>query len=243
MRSVLITGASRGIGAACAREFARQGYRVAVNYYKSAEAAERLCADLNGAGYEAFAVQADVRDSGAVRAMIASVEARLGRIDVLVNNAGIAMQKLFTDTSDDEWESMLATNLSAAFYCSRAVVPAMIRAHSGCIVNIASMWGEVGASCEVAYSAAKAGLIGLTKALAKELGPSGVRVNAVSPGVVMTDMMRGFSDEDVAALREETPLMTLGSPEDIAKAVVFLASENASYITGQILGVNGGMII
>ena len=243
MRTVLITGASRGIGAACARDFAREGYRVAIHFNKSEKKALALCDDLIACGCEAITVQADVSDSAAVKAMVRYVEEQFGRIDVLVNNAGIAMQKLFTDTSDSEWDTMLATNLSAVFYSCKAVAPAMIRRHSGCIVNIASMWGEVGASCEVAYSAAKAGVIGFTKALAKELGSSGIRVNAVSPGVVMTDMMAGFSEEDVAALKEETPLCKLGSPEDIARTVVFLASENAGYITGQILGVNGGLII
>lgn len=243
MRTVLITGASRGIGAACAREFAREGYCVAIHYHNSEDKAKALCDDLIAAGCEAMTVCADMSDSAAVRAMIAAVEERFGFIDVLVNNAGIAMQKLFTDTTDEEWEKMISTDLSAVFYACRAVVPAMIREHRGCIVNIASMWGEVGASCEVAYSAAKAGVIGLTKALAKELGPSGIRVNAVSPGVIMTDMMADFSDEDVAALREETPLCALGKPEDIARAVVFLASDQANYVTGQILGVNGGMVI
>lgn len=243
MRTVLITGASRGIGAACARAFARDGYRVAIHYHHSEQKAESLCGELIAAGCDAMTVCADVSDGAAVREMVAAVEKRFGCIDVLVNNAGIAMQKLFTDTADDEWEKMISTNLGSVFYACKAVAPAMIRAHSGCIVNIASMWGEVGASCEVAYSAAKAGVIGLTKALAKELGPSGIRVNAVSPGVTMTDMMKDFSDEDVAALRDETPLCALGKPEDIARAVVFLASDNACYITGQILGVNGGMVI
>ena len=181
MRTVLITGAARGIGAACAREFAREGYRVAIHYNNSEEQAQALCAELIKDGCDAMIVKADVRGSAAAAQMIARVEERFGFIDVLVNNAGIALQKLFTDTTDDEWENMLATDLSAVFYCCRAAVPAMIRQHRGCIVNIASMWGEVGASCEVAYSAAKAGVIGLTKALAKELGPSGIRVNAVSP--------------------------------------------------------------
>ncbi len=243
MRTVLITGASRGIGAACARAFAAEGCRVAIHYHQSGQLAQTLCDELIAGGHEAMTVQADVRDSAAVRAMVIKTEDRFGFIDVLVNNAGIAMQKLFTDTSDSEWEDMLATNLSSVFYGCRAVAPAMIRERRGCIINIASMWGEVGASCEAAYSAAKAGVIGFTKALAKELGPSGIRVNAVSPGVVMTDMMRGFSEDDVAALREETPLCALGSPEDIARAAVFLASDQARYITGQILGVNGGMII
>lgn len=243
MRTVLITGASRGIGAACAREFAENGYRVVIHYHNSADKAKGLCDELTAKGCEVMTVKADVGNSGEVKGMIQEVEDRFGMIDVLVNNAGIAMQKLFTDTSDEDWDKMIATDLSSVFYCCRAVAPMMIRAHSGCIINIASMWGEVGASCEVAYSAAKAGVIGLTKALAKELGPSGIRVNAVSPGVVMTDMMAGFSGEDVAALREETPLCTLGAPGDIARAVVFLASDNAKYITGQIIGVNGGMVI
>lgn len=243
MKTILITGGSRGIGAACARAFAAQGCRVAINYNKSEEKAQALCEELTALGYDVMAVHADVSDSASVGRMIDLVEERFGRIDVLVNNAGIAMQKLFTDTTDSEWERMIGTNLSAAFYCARAVASAMIREHSGCIINIASMWGEVGASCEVAYSAAKAGVIGLTKALAKELGPSGIRVNAISPGVVMTDMMAGFSEEDVAALRNETPLCTLGTPGDIANTAVFLASEKAKFITGQIIGVNGGMII
>ena len=243
MGTVLITGASRGIGAACAREFAREGYRVAIHYHNSEDKARLLCDELTAEGQEAMIVKADVCNSAEVRQMVAAVQERFGFIDVLVNNAGIALQKLFTETTDDEWEKLIATDLSSVFYCSKAVAPMMIREHRGCIVNIASMWGEVGASCEVAYSAAKAGVIGLTKALAKELGPSGIRVNAVSPGVTMTDMMAGFSDEDVAALREETPLCTLGKPEDIARAVVFLASQKANYITGQILGVNGGMVI
>lgn len=243
MRTVLITGASRGIGAACACEFAKAGYRVALNYCQSEEKANALCAELTAQGCEAMTVQADVSDSAAVTKMISAVRERFGAIDTLINNAGVAMQKLFTDTTDDEWNTLLATNLSAAFYTARAVAPDMIRAQRGTIINIASMWGEVGASCEVAYSAAKAGLIGLTKALAKELGPSHIRVNAISPGVIMTDMMGGFSAEDVAVLKEDTPLCMLGTAEDIAHAAVFLASDQAKYITGQILGVNGGMII
>lgn len=243
MRTVLITGASRGIGAACAREFAENGYRVVIHYHNSADKAKGLCDELTAKGCGVMTVRADVGNSAEVKGMVQEVEDRFGMIDVLVNNAGIAMQKLFTDTSDEDWDKMIATDLSSVFYCCRAVAPMMIRAHSGCIINIASMWGEVGASCEVAYSAAKAGVIGLSKALAKELGPSGIRVNAVSPGVVMTDMMAGFSGEDIAALREETPLCTLGTPGDIARAVVFLASDSAKYITGQIIGVNGGMVI
>ena len=243
MSTVLITGASRGIGAQCALTFAREGYDVALNYCRSEEKALALVREIEALGVRACAVQADVADSTQVKQMFDTVRAELGAIDVLVNNAGIAHVGLLTDMTDDEWRRVIDTDLSGTFYCCREALSDMIRAHSGVIVNIASMWGEVGASCEAAYSAAKAGVIGLTKALAKEVGPSGVRVNAVSPGVVMTDMMAGFSDEDVAALKEETPLIQLGMPEDIADAVIFLASEKARFITGQVLSVNGGMVI
>lgn len=242
-RCVLITGASRGIGAACARAFAREGDRVVIHYHNSKDKAEELCRELMEAGCEAMTVRADVADPEAVRAMIVQAENVCGVIDVLVNNAGIAHYGLFTEMSDGEWDRVIATDLSGAAHCCRAALPGMIRRHSGAIVNIASMWGETGASCEVAYSAAKAGIIGLTKALAKELAPSGIRVNAVSPGAVMTDMMRGFSQQELDALREEIPMGALGTPEDIAQAVVFLASDQAKYITGQVLGVNGGIVI
>ena len=243
MSTALITGASRGIGAACARALARGGCDIAVNYLHSAEKASALCEDLRACGVRAIPVRADVSDSAQVAAMFDTVRRELGVVDILVNNAGIAMFGLLGDLSDEDWQKMLDTNLSSVFYCCRAALPDMIRAHSGVIVNIASMWGEVGASCEAAYSAAKAGVIGLTKALAKEVGPSGVRVNAVSPGVVMTDMMAGFTEDDVAALKEDTPLNMLGMPGDIADAVQFLASDNARFITGQVLSVNGGMVI
>ncbi len=243
MSTVLITGASRGIGAQCALTFAREGYDVALNYCRSEEKARELVREIEALGVRACAVQADVADSAQVKKMFDAVRAEWGTVDVLVNNAGVAHVGLLTDMTDDEWRRVIDTDLSGTFYCCREALSDMIRAHSGVIVNIASMWGEVGASCEAAYSAAKAGVIGLTKALAKEVGPSGVRVNAVSPGVVMTDMMAGFSDEDVAALKDDTPLASLGSPEDIADAVIFLASEKARFITGQVLSVNGGMVI
>ena len=242
-KSVLITGASRGIGAACARAFARAGYRVAVHYHSSEAQAFALVEELRGAGCDAFALCADVSDSAAVNAMIAAAEERFGSLDVLVNSAGVALVGLLTDASDEDWRRVIDTDLGGVFYTCRAALPAMIRAHSGCIINIASMWGEVGASCEAVYSAAKAGVIGLTKALAKEVGLSGVRVNAVSPGVIMTDMMAGFSDSDLAALRDEIPLNALGAPEDVAAAALYLASDEARYITGQVLSVNGGMVI
>lgn len=243
MSTVLITGASRGIGAACAEAFAKAGYDVAVNYCRSEDKALALVNRLKALGTRAFAVRADVSDSAQVRAMFGTVKAELGAPEVLVNNAGISMFGLLTDLSDDDWNRMIASDLSSVFYCCRAALPDMIRARKGSIINIASMWGEVGASCEAAYSAAKAGVIGLTKALAKEVGPSGVRVNAVSPGVVMTDMMSGFTDDDIEALKAETPLEALGTPGDIAEAVLFLASDKARFITGHVMSVNGGMII
>lgn len=243
MSTVLITGASRGIGARCALAFAEAGYDVALNYCHSEEKALALVKEIRALGARACAVQADVADSAQVHKLFAAVRAQFGTVDTLVNNAGISHMGLLTDMTDDEWRRLIDTDLSGVFYCCREALPDMIRAHSGVIVNIASMWGEVGASCEAAYSAAKAGVIGLTKALAKEVGPSGVRVNAVSPGVVMTDMMASFSEQDIAALKDETPLTTLGSPEDIADAVLFLASERARFITGQVLSVNGGMVI
>ncbi|MBQ3264501.1 MAG: 3-oxoacyl-ACP reductase FabG [Ruminococcus sp.] len=243
MSVVLITGASRGIGAACARAFARAGYDVAVNYHHSKEKADALVDEITAFGVRAVAVCADVADSGQVKGMFAAVRSQLGEVNILVNSAGIAHTGLLTDMTDGEWDRLIGADLSGTFYCCREALPDMIRAHSGVIVNIASMWGEVGASCEAAYSAAKAGVIGLTKALAKEVGPSGVRVNAVSPGVIMTDMMAGFSEDDIAALKDETPLNTLGTPGDIAEAALFLASDQARFITGQVLSVNGGFVI
>lgn len=235
---VLITGASRGIGAACATLFAKKGFRVAVHYNKNRETAENIAKEIGG-----IAVCADISDSKQVNRMIDEIETKLGRIDVLINNAGIAEDTLITNVSDEDWCNMLGVNLSGAFYTSRRVLPNMISKKSGCIINISSMWGQVGASCEVAYSTAKAGLIGFTKALAKEVAPSGIRVNAIAPGVIKTDMLNCYTDSDISALVEETPLSRLGTPEDVANAALFLASDAASFITGQVLGVNGGFVI
>lgn len=243
MSVVLITGASRGIGAACAEAFARKGYAVAVNYRHSRQLAEDLCAQLRDSfGVRAVPYCADVRDDKAVRAMVCAIEQQLGEIDVLVNNAGVALSALFTQTDEQSWQEIIDTNLSGVYHCCHAVLPSMIRRHSGCVLNISSMWGEVGASCEVAYSAAKAGVIGLTRALSKELAPSNIRVNCIAPGVVMTDMLSGYDADALEALRQDTPLMRLGTPADIAGAAVFLCCDDASFITGQVLGVNGGMV-
>ena len=245
MKTVLITGGAGGIGAALCTGFAREGCAVAVHYHTQKEKAEQLAACLAETyGVKTAAVQADVSRSEDVKRLFDEADSALGSLDILVNNAGTAQQKLFTDITDADWDAMVGTNLSGVFYCCReALRRHMLPNHSGVILNISSMWGQVGASCEVHYSAVKAGVIGLTKALAKEVGLSGVRVNAIAPGVVMTEMMASFDSETLAALREETPLNALGTPGEIADAAVFLCSDRAKFITGQILGVNGGFII
>ena len=238
----LVTGGAKGIGRAICRKLAEDGYNVAINYNTSCDEARNLKEELSSVcKVEVF--KADVSDSAQVEEMFSEIEKIFGGVDVLVNNAGIACQALFTDITDEMWQKMIGVNLTGAFNCTRRALPYMINKKQGKVINIASMWGEVGASMEVHYSTAKAGLIGMTKALAKEVGLSGVTVNAVSPGVVLTDMMSSFSEEDKEALKDETPLSKLGSPEDIAHAVSFLASEKADFITGQVLSVNGGFVI
>ena len=222
----------------CVKIFSENGYRVAFSYLRSEENAIALSKK-----YDALCFKADVSVSSEITDAITEASAKLGKIDVLIHNAGIAESALFTDVTDEMWKRMLDTNLSGAFYASRAVLPNMISKKRGVILNVSSMWGQVGASCEVHYSAAKAGLIGLTKALAKEVGPSGIRVNCVSPGVIDTDMNANLSDSDIEALKNETPLERIGNATDIAEALLFLASDKASFITGQDIGVNGGLII
>lgn len=241
-KTALVTGGAKGIGAAICRELANMGYNLAINYNSSCEASQSLKTELSQITC-VNVYKADVSDSVQVDEMFKAIEKDFGGVDVLVNNAGIAEQALFTDITDDMWQRMIGTNLTGTFNCCRSALPYMINKKNGVIVNITSMWGQVGASMEVHYSAAKAGVIGLTKALAKEVGLSGVRVNAVSPGVVLTDMMAQFSQEDKDALKEETPLNKLGSPEDIARTVAFLCSDKAEFITGQVIPVNGGFII
>ena len=241
---VLVTGASGGIGKAVAEKFAQNGYRVAVHYHNGKERAEALQKQLEQQGCSVMTVQADLRDSMQVQAMIEQIERSWGGVDVLVNNAGVAQQKLFTDITDEEWRNMFAIHVDGAFYCARAVLPEMIHRKRGCIINVSSMWGQTGGSCEVHYSAAKGALQAMTKALAKEVGPSGIRVNCVAPGVILTEMnTRMFDQDTLEALKEETPLETLGTTEDVANMIYFLASAEAGFITGQIIGVNGGMVI
>ncbi|MBR5246078.1 MAG: 3-oxoacyl-ACP reductase FabG [Clostridia bacterium] len=236
----LVTGGAKGIGSAIVKRLINDGYQVAFTYNNSEEKALKLCAEIGG---ECKAYKLDITDSNAVKTVVDDIEKSLGDISVLVNNAGVAEQVLFTDITDEMWHRMIETNLSGAFYCSRAVLKYMINRKSGKIINISSIWGETGGSCEVHYSASKAGLIGMTKALAKEVGLSGITVNSVSPGVILTDMTSHFDEETMNALKEETPLNKIGTPEDVAGAVAFLVSKDADFITGQNISVNGGMNI
>lgn len=239
----LVTGAARGIGRAIAAELSREGYALCVNYLRSAEAAETLTTELNTIGGRAVALRADVSDSGEAAALLARTEEALGPVTLLVNNAGIAGQTLFQDVSDEEWARFLAVNLTGPRNMIRSVLPGMIHRKNGCIVNIASIWGLQGASCEAAYACTKAGVVSLTRSLALELGPSGIRVNCVAPGVIDTEMVRPLGTNTLRSLAEATPLGRLGTPEDVAHAVAFLASDRAAFLTGQILTVDGGFTL
>lgn len=242
-RVALVTGSSRGIGRAIAVELAHEGWAVCVNYLAHREAAEALARQLREEGHMSVAVGADVADRQAVNAMMRTVEAELGPVDLLVNNAGISRQGLFQDTGDEVWDRTLAVNLTGARNTIKAVLPHMLHEKRGCIINISSIWGLRGASCEVAYACSKAAVIGLTRSLALELAPSGIRVNCVAPGCIETDMVRALGDETRAMLIEETPMGRLGTPEDIAHAVAFFASDRAAFLTGQVLTADGGFIV
>lgn len=230
----LVTGGSGGIGEAICRRLSADGHYVFINYAHSKEKAEQLARDIGGE-----AICFDVSDSAAIK----RAAEQIGSIDLLVNNAGISEIDLFTNIPDETAQSIMQINLMGTMNCARAVLPDMIRRKSGCIINISSMWGQCGASCEVDYSASKAGIIGFTKALAKEVAPSGIRVNCVSPGFIMTEMNSRFTDEELELIQDDIPLGIFGKPRHVADAVAFLASEQAEYITGQVLSVNGGMVI
>lgn len=241
--TVLITGSSRGIGRAAAILFAERGFRVVINYFQSEEAALSLSRQLNQKGCRTLPIRCDVSDRDQVKRMVEETEKAFGPIDILVNNAGIAEMKLFTDITPEYWERIFAVNVNGIFHCCQAVVPSMVSRKSGRIINISSIWGLVGASCETHYSATKGAILAFTKALAKELGPSGIRVNAIAPGAVYTDMIAGLDPQILEQVKAETPLGVIGSPEEIAETVFFAASQNAALFTGQVLSPNGGLVI
>lgn len=238
----LITGSSRGIGRAEAITLARDGYAVCVNCVERKDKAQELVDMLRSNGCETMWYKADVSDSTAVKQMVAAIEEKLGAVTLLVNNAGIAKQCLFQDMTEDYWRHIFDVNLNGAFNTIQAVLPHMLHEHSGCIINTSSIWGQHGASCEVAYSATKHAIIGLTRSLAQELAPTNIRVNCVAPGVIDTDMVQVLGTETLAALAEDTPAGRLGRPEDIAEIVSFLASDAASFITGQVITSDGGFM-
>lgn len=242
-KTVLITGGTGGIGREAALRFAAAGYAVAVHYYKGEGAAHSLVAQLTAAGHNAMAVQADVRSDAQVAEMVDNVFEKFCQLDIMVCNAGVSWQGLFGDMTAEEWRDLFAVNVDGVFHCCKAVAPHFIHQKAGKIITVSSMWGQVGASCEVAYSASKAAVIGLTKALAKELGPSGITVNCVAPGFIQTAMNAHLSPEAVAALKEETPLERLGTPGDVAESLLFLASSAGDFLTGQVLSPNGGLVI
>ncbi len=238
MKVALITGGSRGIGRAMVELFSETGYAVAFTYKSSHEAAAEL-SERTGA----LAINADSANPADIERAIKTVEEKIGNVDILINNAAVSSFSLFTDLTLEAWRASFSTNVDGAFLYSKLTLPSMIRNHSGRIINISSMWGQVGSSCEVHYSATKAALIGMTKALAKEVGPSGITVNCIAPGVIDTDMNAALSEDDMAALKDETPLMRIGTPREVAAAALFLAGDDAAFITGAVINVNGGLVV
>ena len=241
MPTVLITGGTRGIGKACTLMFLEKGYNVVATYEKNQEAATKLREEYDGKNLEI--IRCDVSDFEDTKNLFGQIQSIFGGVDILINNAGIAQQKLFADITRDEWEKMMDVNVGAMFNTVKCVYDYMVSKKWGRIINLSSIWGISGASCEVHYSASKAAVIGFTKALAKELGPSGITVNCVAPGVVETDMNSHLTKEDFEALSDETPLCRIGKPEEIASLVCYLASDEASFITGQVISPNGGIVI
>ena len=237
-KTVIVTGGSRGIGAGIVRLLAEEGYNVVLNYYKSEEIANKMKEELTAKGYNVDIFKADVSKKEEVKKLVEFTLKKYNKIDILVNNAGISQTKLFTDITDDDWNNMINTNLNSVFYTTQEVVKNMIHNKKGCIINISSIWGLVGSSCEVHYSVAKAGVDAMTKSLAKELGPSNIRVNSIAPGIIDTDMNKYLTDKEIVEIEDEIPLGKIGKVEDIAKCVKWLIEDN--YTTGQIISINGG---
>lgn len=238
----LITGGSRGIGAATAYKFAQNGYKVTFFYRADNESAQYTLERIKNITYDCLALKVDVRDNDSVIAAVQEAVNLFGPVDVLVNNAGVDKISLFTKTTPEEWNWIMDTNIGGLYNLTQAVLPSMIARHTGSIINVSSMWGVSGASCEVAYSTSKAAIIGFTKALAQEVGPSSIRVNCVAPGVIDTEMNASLDDDTRESLSDSTPLCRIGNSEEVADSIFFLAGDEASFITGQVLGVNGGYI-
>jgi len=237
----IVTGASRGIGREVAKELAESGITVIANYNKSEEEAKKLQQELEEQNFKLEIVKADVSKREDVKKLVEYTIEKYGKIDILINNAGISEYKLFTDETDEDWDKLINTNLYSAFAMSQEVIPNMVYNKKGCIINISSIWGIVGGSLEVLYSISKAGLDGMTKALAKELGPSNIRVNSIAPGMINTKMNSKFTEKEIEEIKEEIPLERLGNPQDIAKCVKWLIDDN--YTTGQVISINGGWVI
>ena len=237
----IVTGASRGIGREIAKELAESGITVIANYNKSEEEAKKLQQELEEQNFKLEIFKADVSKREDVKKLVEYTIEKHGKIDILINNAGISEYKLFTDETDEDWNKLINTNLYSAFAMSQEVIPNMVHNKKGCIINISSIWGIVGGSLEVLYSISKAGLDGMTKALAKELGPSNIRVNSIAPGMINTKMNNKFTEKEIQEIKEEVPLERLGKPQDIAKCVKWLIDDN--YTTGQVISINGGWVI